>query len=393
MRLLAKTAGIIVAVVTTAALAGLSGSEAVAATSARAADTSGDQLVKLAGTISYKESSTPEDWTGTDKQTATFVPTGDFTGGWEVEDNTDESMSLGECKETLKGTFGGSGTFNDSQGDDFIALDYDPIKGGGPQYLTIELGFDETYTRTYSGPPDCEQGSQTYTSTNYIIPACYAQGDPELKGSASGAFPDDATISFDCSGSDSSDFINSYAASGQLHMACPAKSEMGRRIDCIAEAAQFGWPLGSWVDDQVPYSWGGGHKKSPGPTLGTCEGYAGPDKDHCDTYTKGPRFTVGLDCSGFTRWVYYLAYGKDVLGDGENNSQREHPGVTEVDKPSLGDLVFYGPDGSTHHTAIYIGPIYYLLEELAGGGDNVANEYATLHYVQFNTVKSLVSRN
>lgn len=58
------------------------------------------------------------------------------------------------------------------------------------------------------------------------------------------------------------------------------------------------------------YSWGGGHAEDPGPSNGTCRGYHGSIKP-CPAQR-----TRGLDCSGFTRWVYALAHGKDVLGRG-----------------------------------------------------------------------------
>ena len=103
---------------------------------------------------------------------------------------------------------------------------------------------------------------------------------------------------------------------------------------------------------------------------------------HCKTYKRGPLFTVGLDCSGFTRWVYYLAYGKDVLGDGDNNAQRVHKGVTSEPGPSLGDLVFYGPSDNTHHIGIYVGAA------IPDPGNYIVNEYGTDYDVEYDLVNS-----
>jgi hypothetical protein len=63
---------------------------------------------------------------------------------------------------------------------------------------------------------------------------------------------------------------------------------------------------------------------------------------------------VGLDCSGFSRWIYDLAYGRDVLGAGNTNDHISE--MTRVSSPVPGDLVFFGTDPSnTHHVGVYIG--------------------------------------
>ena len=63
---------------------------------------------------------------------------------------------------------------------------------------------------------------------------------------------------------------------------------------------------------------------------------------------------IGLDCSGFSRWAYDLAYGRDVLGSGNTNSQIGE--MTRVSSPVAGDLVFFGfSPTDTDHVGIYIG--------------------------------------
>ncbi|MCK2214824.1 C40 family peptidase [Actinomadura sp. ATCC 31491] len=102
----------------------------------------------------------------------------------------------------------------------------------------------------------------------------------------------------------------------------------------------------------VVYSWGGGHAERPGPSKGTCQGYRGRIKPCPAARTRG------LDCSGFTRWVYALAHGRDVLGPGntDDHVRRLH----RVDAaPRPGDLVFFGvitpTRVSTHHVGVYLG--------------------------------------
>ncbi|GAQ84155.1 hypothetical protein KFL_001780100 [Klebsormidium nitens] len=106
---------------------------------------------------------------------------------------------------------------------------------------------------------------------------------------------------------------------------------------------------------KVPYSWGGGHGGSPGPTHGCCStgptcGYHGPQP--CPASS-----TTGFDCSGFTRWAVWKARGSDVLGSGGTSGQEARLGGKQVTRAQLqpGDLIFYGPVGSTYHTAIYVG--------------------------------------
>lgn len=100
--------------------------------------------------------------------------------------------------------------------------------------------------------------------------------------------------------------------------------------------------------DSRPYSWAAGHGAKPGPTDGQCEpssvGNAG---------CRGLKL-YGFDCSGFTRWVYYQAGGKDLLGAGNTSSQiaRMH----KTSKPVPGDLAFFGTSTTdSDHVGVYIG--------------------------------------
>ncbi|MFC7590471.1 C40 family peptidase [Nonomuraea antimicrobica] len=102
---------------------------------------------------------------------------------------------------------------------------------------------------------------------------------------------------------------------------------------------------------QIVYSWGGGHGEDPGPSMGTCRGYRGQIKP-CPAAT-----TLGLDCSGFARWVYAMAHGEDVLGPGNTDDQVRKMRRVSAARP--GDLVFFGQIGKravkTHHVGIYLG--------------------------------------
>jgi cell wall-associated NlpC family hydrolase len=127
-----------------------------------------------------------------------------------------------------------------------------------------------------------------------------------------------------------------------------AAASVQSKIVSYAKAIQKGHKEDGWKGGKVPYSWGGGHASKAHPSLGTCVGYTGSIHPCPADKTKG------VDCSGFTRWVYKLAYGRDVLGAGNTNNQLAR--MHKVKHPKAGDLVFYGNSSTdTHHVGIYVG--------------------------------------
>ncbi|WP_080503753.1 C40 family peptidase [Renibacterium salmoninarum] len=129
-----------------------------------------------------------------------------------------------------------------------------------------------------------------------------------------------------------------------------------------------GKALSGWGGGAIPYSWGGGRGSKPGPSLGTCSGYTGSIKPCPADSTKG------LDCSGFSRWIYSLAGGSDLLGAGNTDNQLAKMKKTSSPKP--GDLAFFGKLSDTHHVGIYL------------GNDKMANAPYTGVNVRIGTVSS-----
>ena len=156
-------------------------------------------------------------------------------------------------------------------------------------------------------------------------------------------------------------FVVTVAALGMLALAGPADAQPApadtakatpvlTKVVQYATAIEHGHSEHGWRGGKLPYSWGAGHGSHPGPSLGTCVGYTGSihpcPADH----------TTGVDCSGFARWVYSLAFGRDVLGAGNTNDEVQNSHMHRVQNPKPGDLVFYGSStANTHHVGVYIG--------------------------------------
>lgn len=70
-------------------------------------------------------------------------------------------------------------------------------------------------------------------------------------------------------------------------------------------------------------------------------------------YVWGGESMSGMDCSGLTDWVYQHAAGIS-LGH-YTVTQESHVDKKAVADAKPGDLLFWGPQGATHHVAIYIG--------------------------------------
>lgn len=121
----------------------------------------------------------------------------------------------------------------------------------------------------------------------------------------------------------------------------------------------------------TPYSWGGGHGPTPGPTYGICDPSNGAPND-CNV--------DGLDCSGMVRYAYYLAVGADVIpgtSAGQYQSSRAVARFTagQGTAPLLpGDLLFFGSSAATiHHVAIYLGQGEIVEAPYSGGYVQVAS--------------------
>lgn len=89
----------------------------------------------------------------------------------------------------------------------------------------------------------------------------------------------------------------------------------------------------------VPYSWGGGHGGTPGPSYGIAQGAN----------------IKGVDCSGLVRYAFARAginkWGKSATSQIQSMYGRQ----AKVSSLLPGDLVVKGSPGSSHHIAIYIG--------------------------------------
>ncbi|MFD9502831.1 peptidoglycan-binding protein [Streptomyces sp. NPDC060035] len=102
----------------------------------------------------------------------------------------------------------------------------------------------------------------------------------------------------------------------------------------------------------IQYVWGGGHETDFGPSIGICDGYSGSIQP-CPAEEE-----VGLDCSGFTRWLYWRAGAGDI--GQTSRDQVVNPRLAQVTAANAipGDLVYFGGSPSTvHHVGVYIGKV------------------------------------
>ncbi|MEU4587387.1 peptidoglycan-binding protein [Kitasatospora aureofaciens] len=104
----------------------------------------------------------------------------------------------------------------------------------------------------------------------------------------------------------------------------------------------------------VKYVWGGGHSlrgEGPGPSLGTCDQYTGPQPCAANT-------TVGLDCSGLVRAAFWFGAGIDLAHGGGTTEQTLDSHLTPITESQRrpGDVEYFGADAhNTVHVVLYAG--------------------------------------
>ncbi|MDV7693530.1 DUF1175 family protein [Pediococcus parvulus] len=81
-------------------------------------------------------------------------------------------------------------------------------------------------------------------------------------------------------------------------------------------------------------------------------------------YVWGGESRSGMDCSGFTDWVYAHAAGKS-LGH-YTVAQESHVTKQTVAQAQPGDLLFWGSQGASYHVGIYIGDGKYVAAPAPG---------------------------
>lgn len=159
-----------------------------------------------------------------------------------------------------------------------------------------------------------------------------------------------------------------YGGSYTPPSAPPAGGNANSKIVTIANDIVNGTPVSAYKGGKIPYGWAGGHAANPGPSPADCA--AGGGDKACWAATRngtlGSNGTISLDCSGFVRWVYYMASGYDFQVNGGSATTQEvadsHGSSvsgwtsTSVGNAQPGDLIFFGNTAaSPDHVGIYVG--------------------------------------
>lgn len=131
---------------------------------------------------------------------------------------------------------------------------------------------------------------------------------------------------------------------------------------------------------KVPYFWGG--KSAPGwnDEWGTLKVVTAPGNSKTGQY-----IPYGLDCSGFTNWVFRTALGEDAMSGWGATAQWYESVPIKASELQPGDLAFMiPPSEEINHVGIYVGKddngknIYVHCSY--GGGGVVMNGYSGFVY-------------
>lgn len=125
------------------------------------------------------------------------------------------------------------------------------------------------------------------------------------------------------------------------------------------------------------YTWGGGHGvATPQATFG----FVDPSDP---VRSKDDPNHLGFDCSGFIRYVFYLAAGYDIIGDTTADGNFKAPWSVRITPQQgigalrPGDVVFFGSPTYVHHTALYLGQ--GVIAEARQSGEYIRTSYLSDH--------------
>lgn len=156
---------------------------------------------------------------------------------------------------------------------------------------------------------------------------------------------------FDMNNAPNRDALRTAAREGARDGTLPGSRAGRHNIDTSAGNTEFQQRILAAVDaalnhePPIPYAWGGGHGGAPGPSQGIRDGGWA---DQCGDYNK-----IGVDCSGFYRWMVYEATGQDLAS---GTSESLFASGVPVSSPQPGDAAFPGDAGRPpSHIQIYIG--------------------------------------
>jgi hypothetical protein len=148
------------------------------------------------------------------------------------------------------------------------------------------------------------------------------------------------------------EYADLLAAETGIDAAVLTEAEMGRITGAIADSDRRAVVAAALpLVGKVPYFWGG--KSAPGwnEAWGTLKRVTAPGNSKTGQY-----IPYGLDCSGFTNWVFRTALGEGAMPGLGATAQWYGSSAIAASELLPGDLAFLmEPSELTNHVGIYVG--------------------------------------
>lgn len=240
------------------------------------------------------------------------------------------------------------------QGRSFVRDGEDEATKSARDVESVDDEVDKDFKDGKPGTATSADAAQQGPANANPLGGMAGQGMPQMgmPSYSPGALPTPPMASqFDMNNAPNRDALRSAARDGLADGSLPGSRAGHHAIDTGVGDTEAQQRLLAAVDaalnsqPPIPYAWGGGHGGAPGPSQGTSDGGGWADQN--GDYNK-----MGVDCSGFYRWMAYAATGEDIAN---GTSQSLWSSGMPVSSPQVGDAAFPAGTRPPTHIQVYIG--------------------------------------